>query len=70
MPSWLRSFVNQGREYRAVRYIDPNGVARYYTPEGLSMHRAFLRTPLEFTPHQLALQSESPASGAEPHPRS
>ena len=42
-------FVNQGREYRAVRYVDPSGNARYYTPDGLSMQRAFLRTPVEFT---------------------
>jgi murein DD-endopeptidase MepM/ murein hydrolase activator NlpD len=42
-------FVNQGREYRAVRYVDPSGAAHYYTPDGLSMQRAFLRTPVEFT---------------------
>jgi murein DD-endopeptidase MepM/ murein hydrolase activator NlpD len=42
-------FVNRGREYRAVRYVDPNGRAHYYSPEGLSMYRAFLRTPVEFT---------------------
>jgi murein DD-endopeptidase MepM/ murein hydrolase activator NlpD len=42
-------FINQGREYRAVRYVDPSGRAHYYTPEGLSMYRAFLRTPVEFT---------------------
>jgi murein DD-endopeptidase MepM/ murein hydrolase activator NlpD len=43
------AFVNQGHEYRAVRYVDPNGVARYYNPEGLSLRRAFLRAPLQFT---------------------
>jgi len=42
-------FVNRGREYRAVRYVDPTGRASYYTPEGMSMYRAFLRTPVEFT---------------------
>ncbi len=42
-------FINRGREYRAVRYVDPTGAAHYYTPEGLSMQRAFLRTPVEFT---------------------
>ena len=40
---------NQGRTYRAVRYVDPNGSARYYTPDGRSMHKAFLRAPVEFT---------------------
>jgi murein DD-endopeptidase MepM/ murein hydrolase activator NlpD len=42
-------FVNRGREYRAVRYVNPSGRAHYYTPEGVSMYRAFLRTPVEFT---------------------
>jgi murein DD-endopeptidase MepM/ murein hydrolase activator NlpD len=42
-------FVNRGKEYRAVRYEDPTGHAHYYSPEGRSMYRAFLRTPVEFT---------------------
>ncbi|MGE0583165.1 MAG: peptidoglycan DD-metalloendopeptidase family protein [Steroidobacteraceae bacterium] len=42
-------FVNQGREYRAVRYVDAQGNARYFTPEGRSLKKAFLRAPLEFT---------------------
>jgi murein DD-endopeptidase MepM/ murein hydrolase activator NlpD len=42
-------FVSRGKEYRAVRYEDPTGHAHYYTPEGRSMYRAFLRTPVEFT---------------------
>jgi murein DD-endopeptidase MepM/ murein hydrolase activator NlpD len=42
-------FINQGREYRAVRYVDPDGNAHFYTPDGRSMHKAFLRTPVEFT---------------------
>jgi len=42
-------FVNQGREYRAVRYVDPQGEARYFTPDGRSLRKAFLRAPLEFT---------------------
>jgi murein DD-endopeptidase MepM/ murein hydrolase activator NlpD len=48
-PVLAASFVNQGREYRAVRYTDPTGATGYYTPDGRSMHRAFLRAPLEFT---------------------
>ena len=43
------SFINQGREFVAVRYVDPEGGAHYYTPDGKSMHKAFLRTPVEFT---------------------
>jgi murein DD-endopeptidase MepM/ murein hydrolase activator NlpD len=42
-------FINQGRQYRAVRYVDPDGGAHFYTPDGRSMHKAFLRTPVEFT---------------------
>jgi murein DD-endopeptidase MepM/ murein hydrolase activator NlpD len=48
-PITAAMFVNRGKTYRAVRYVDPNGGAHYYTPEGLSMYRAFLRTPVEFT---------------------
>jgi murein DD-endopeptidase MepM/ murein hydrolase activator NlpD len=48
-PILAASFVNQGKEYRAVRYVDPDGGAHYYTPDGRSMHKAFLRTPVEFT---------------------
>ena len=48
-PITAAMFVNNGRVYRAVRYVDPSGAAHYYTPQGLSMYRAFLRTPVEFT---------------------
>lgn len=41
-------FINQGRSYRAVRY-EFDGRADYYTPEGESLRKAFLRAPLEFT---------------------
>lgn len=41
-------FVNQGETFRAVRYIDENGDASYYAPDGTSMRKAFLRAPLDF----------------------
>jgi len=41
-------FINQGREYVAVRYLRPDGVVGYYSPAGRSMQKAFLRAPLEF----------------------
>ncbi len=41
-------FVNQGRVFEAVRYVRPDGVAGYYSPDGRSMEQAFLRAPLEF----------------------
>ena len=42
-------FVNRARTIRAVRYEDEEGSAQYYSPEGLSMRKAFLRTPVNFT---------------------
>ena len=41
-------FVNRGRTYRAVRYELPDGKAEYFTPEGRSLRKAFLRFPVEF----------------------
>lgn len=37
-------FVNQDEKFSAVRYSD----GRYYTPEGDSMRKAFLRAPVSF----------------------
>jgi len=42
-------FVNQGRSFRAIRYTDPSGRTDYYTPDGLSLRKAFLRTPVQFS---------------------
>lgn len=42
-------FSNQGKTHRAVMYRNPNGGVSYYTPEGKSLHKSFLRSPLEFT---------------------
>jgi len=41
-------FINQGHTYRAIRFTDSEGHTDYYTPEGLSMRKAFLRTPVDF----------------------
>ncbi len=41
-------FINQGKSYRAVHYTDSKGNSNYYTPEGLSMRKTFLRAPLNF----------------------
>lgn len=35
--------------YTAYRYVDENGNAGYFSPEGISMRKAFLRAPLDFT---------------------
>ncbi len=42
-------FNNNGRTFRAVRYVDAEGHADYYTPEGLSLRKAFIRAPVDFT---------------------
>lgn len=42
-------FVNKGKVYRAVGFRDANNQMQYYTPEGKSLHKSFLRSPLEFT---------------------
>lgn len=41
-------FINQGHAYTAVRFEDKNGSANYFTPDGKSMRKAFLRTPVDF----------------------
>ena len=41
------SFTNRGKTYQAVRYTNSEGRSNYYTPEGRSMRKAFLRTPLD-----------------------
>ncbi len=42
-------FVNSGKPYRAILYRDPFGTEAYYTPEGESLRKGFLRSPLEFS---------------------
>lgn len=41
-------FTNSGKTFKAVRYTDKQGASNYYTPDGRGMHKAFLRTPIEF----------------------
>lgn len=42
-------FINQGRSYKAIRFTDKHGDSGYYTPEGNSVRKAFLRTPVAFS---------------------
>jgi len=42
-------FVNGGREYRAVRYEDSQGRSQYYSPDGKSLRKAFMRAPVQFS---------------------
>ncbi len=41
-------FINHGHTYRALRFTDASDHSDYYTPEGRSMRKAFLRTPVDF----------------------
>ncbi|MEJ2463814.1 MAG: peptidoglycan DD-metalloendopeptidase family protein [Candidatus Thiodiazotropha sp.] len=47
-PILAAEFINRGRSYRALRYEDETGRADYFTPEGRSMRKAFLRAPVDF----------------------
>jgi murein DD-endopeptidase MepM/ murein hydrolase activator NlpD len=42
-------FINQGHTYRAVYFQKDEQHGDYYTPEGKSVHKAFLRSPIEFS---------------------
>ncbi len=42
-------FNNNGRTIQAIRYIDKNGRSDYFTPDGLSVRKAFIRAPVDFT---------------------
>ncbi|NYZ68323.1 peptidoglycan DD-metalloendopeptidase family protein [Endozoicomonas sp. SM1973] len=42
-------FTNRGETFKAIRYTDSDNHASYYTPDGLSMRKAFIRTPVAFS---------------------
>jgi len=42
-------FINQGKPYRAARFRNSDGHVDYFTPEGRSVRKAFIRAPLNFT---------------------
>jgi len=42
-------FVNKGRTYHAFWHTGPDGKGGYYTAEGRSVKKSFLRSPLEFS---------------------
>lgn len=42
-------FVNQGRTYRAAWFQTTEYTGDYFTPDGKSMRKAFLRSPIEFS---------------------
>jgi len=42
-------FNNNGRTIQAIRYVDKDGRSDYFTPEGDSVRKAFIRAPVDFT---------------------
>ncbi len=55
-------FVNQGKAYQALYFQDTQGRDGYYSPDGQSMKRAFLKSPMPFS------RISSGFSGARFHP--
>ncbi len=43
------SFTNQGQTFNAYRYRDAKGDVGYYNEDGVSMRKAFLLAPVDFT---------------------
>lgn len=41
-------FNNNGRTIQAIRYVDKDGRSDYFTPDGQSVRKAFLRAPVDF----------------------
>lgn len=41
-------FTNRGKTFTAVRYTNKQGTSNYYTADGNSMRKAFIRTPVDF----------------------
>ncbi len=43
-------FINQGKTFRALRYTEPStGKSGYFSPDGRSLRKAFLRSPVKFS---------------------
>lgn len=42
-------FINQGKSYRVVFFQTDSNHGDYYTPDGKSVRKAFLRSPVEFS---------------------
>ena len=42
-------FNNDGRTIRAIRFVNEDGRVDYFTPEGESVRKAFVRAPVDFT---------------------
>jgi len=45
---YAAEFVSGGKFLTAIRFEDADGNVNYYTPEGNSLHKAFLSTPVDY----------------------
>ncbi|MCW3005215.1 MAG: peptidase, partial [Conexibacter sp.] len=61
-PILAASFLNQGEAHSAFRYVYANGEVGYFSAEGDSMRKTFLRAPLDF------IRISSPFSLSRMHP--
>lgn len=46
---YAAEYKNAGHPYQAVLFHDPSGHPGYYAPDGSSLQKAFLRSPLKFS---------------------
>jgi len=44
----VAEFNNNGRSSQAIRFVDDSGRSDYFTPDGHSVRKAFLRSPVDF----------------------
>jgi murein DD-endopeptidase MepM/ murein hydrolase activator NlpD len=42
-------FINDGKHFRAVRYQHADGKVDFYTPDGKSLRKSFLKAPVQFS---------------------
>jgi murein DD-endopeptidase MepM/ murein hydrolase activator NlpD len=61
-PILSASFTNQGETHDAFRYVYANGDVGYFSQDGTSMRKTFLRAPLDF------IRISSPFSMSRKHP--
>ncbi|MBF0471444.1 MAG: peptidoglycan DD-metalloendopeptidase family protein, partial [Gammaproteobacteria bacterium] len=47
-PILAAEFTNHNRHFQAIRFVDDHGNSNYFSPDGLSMRKAFLRSPVDF----------------------
>ncbi|SHJ15347.1 OapA family protein [Cycloclasticus pugetii] len=47
-PILAAEFINRGNKYQAVRFTDKDGNTEYFSPDGKSMRKTFLRNPIDF----------------------